>query len=69
MTKSAIMNPSTEVSSSGTDFYRAESAPITDPNDIWNQNLSSTTITPPTIHTPLRTTIPIPNLPTTCNVL
>ncbi|CAF1415183.1 unnamed protein product, partial [Rotaria sp. Silwood1] len=39
------------VSSSGTDFYRAESAPITDPNDIWNQNLSSTTITPPTIHT------------------
>ncbi|CAF5044179.1 unnamed protein product, partial [Rotaria sp. Silwood1] len=40
-----------EVSSSGTDFYRAESAPITDPNDIWNQSLSSTTITPPTIHT------------------
>ncbi|CAF5176822.1 unnamed protein product, partial [Rotaria sp. Silwood1] len=29
----------------------AESAPITDPNDIWNQSLSSTTITPPTIHT------------------
>ncbi|CAF5034159.1 unnamed protein product, partial [Rotaria sp. Silwood1] len=78
MTKSAIMNPSTGIYTITLLYIPmanqygpqgAESVPITDPNDIWNQSLSSTTITPPTIHTPLRTTIPIPNLPTTCNVL